>query len=262
MGHLCDQPICAKGCNMSHAHCTKPGECKCNTQYSGKTCDQCEAHWNCPNTNPKTNCHVANECICIDKDEAYCTSVIESTNCTLCHSQNTEECKNGFCHCKLGFRGKTCNETHKGRVLIATGLPYENGRKTEIVDLSDPTFECQGLPDYPLNTKDGGGGLLANNTPIICGGYNGTEIGECFKLIDKKWNPMKDSMKEARYHAGYGNVVINESLWKSGGMNTSTSELINGKTSLKSSDLPQAMYAHCSIQVRISTSWLLIIGKN
>ena len=30
----------------------------------------------------------------------------------------------------------------------------------------------------------------------------------------KKWNPMKDEMKEARYHAGYGNVVINESLWK------------------------------------------------
>ena len=25
---------------------------------------------------------------------------------------------------------------------------------------------------------------------------------------------MKDVMKEAIYHAGYGNVVINESLWK------------------------------------------------
>ena len=27
-------------------------------------------------------------------------------------------------------------------------------------------------------------------------------------------NAMKDATKEARYHAGYGNVVINESLWK------------------------------------------------
>lgn len=150
-------------------------------------------------------------------------------------------------------------------------MPYEDGRKTEIVDLSDPTFECTGLPDYPLNTKFGGGGLLANNTPIICGGYNGTDIGECFKLIDKKWNPMEDMMNEARNHAGYGNVVVNESLWKSGGVKffggekffdklQNSSELINGNTSLKYSDLPEAMYAHCSIQ--INDSVILVTGGN
>ena len=143
---------------------------------------------------------------------------------------------------------------------MATGLPYENGRKTEILDLGDPTFECTGLQDYPMNVKDGGGGLLKDNVPLICGGYNGSEIGECFKLVNKTWSPMQDGMQEARYHAGYGNVVINESLWKSGGMNTSTSELIDGKSSRSYQDLPEAMHAHCSI--KINDSVILVTGGN
>ena len=57
------------------------------------------------------------------------------------------------------------------RYLVATGKPSSSGVKTEIVDLSDPTMSCL-LEDIPYRS-DSTGGLLGT-TPVICGGYDGS----------------------------------------------------------------------------------------
>ena len=56
------------------------------------------------------------------------------------------------------------------RYLVAAGNPMENGKKTEIVDLSDPSKSCL-LDDIPYRIIDSVGGLLGT-TPVICGGFN------------------------------------------------------------------------------------------
>jgi len=144
---------------------------------------------------------------------------------------------------------------------VTTGLPYESGIHTEILDLTDPDFKCTGLPDYPLQIKDGGGALIKDDMLLVCGGYDATSNGidECYSLsTDATWSKMDQGLEEARFHAGYGSIVVNESLWNSGGELTKTSELVNGLSSVKTSDLPEIMFAHCAIQ--INDSVILVTG--
>ena len=56
--------------------------------------------------------------------------------------------------------------------MIATGKPYSNGVNTEVIDTENEEFTCE-LPNYPLEIRSGGGGILNGNTPIICGGFGG-----------------------------------------------------------------------------------------
>ena len=158
-----------------------------------------------------------------------------------------------------GFKGKTCEVIEHGKVMVTTGFPYSSGVHTEIVDLNDPDFSCPDLPDFPQKIKDGGGGLLREDLALICGGWNGTSVGDCYCLgTDKQWVLHDTGLQEPRFHGGYGNVVIDEKLWKSGGLNSNSSELVGGLKSVSSTDLPQAMYAHCSI--KINDSVILVTG--
>ena len=62
-------------------------------------------------------------------------------------------------------------------MLVATGDngPFdENTRISEVIDLADPKMKCQPLPQFPLMTSEGAGGLLptAENEfkPVVCAG--------------------------------------------------------------------------------------------
>ena len=67
--------------------------------------------------------------------------------------------------------------------MVATGWPTDNGVKTEILDLSDPTKSCL-LDDISVRGASTGG--LLGTTPVICGGYgygygNTTICGDGFQ---------------------------------------------------------------------------------
>ena len=57
-------------------------------------------------------------------------------------------------------------------MLVVTGTPIEDAQYSEVIDLLDPQAVCQPLMDFPIQAYSATGGLLQNNFPLICGGYN------------------------------------------------------------------------------------------
>ena len=115
------------------------------------------------------------------------------------------------------------NEVQDGRkgrkVLVVTGWPLTYGRRMEIIDLGNKHFTCArawALPNYPSKLMGGTGGLIANDTIMICGGFPSQQKqwanlpGDCFKLQPQKskdWIKVSD-LAEPRYFSGSGNVVL------------------------------------------------------
>ena len=58
------------------------------------------------------------------------------------------------------------------KILLITGGPHESGKKTEIIDLSNPNSTCDTWPSYPIEV-DGAFGALLGTTILICGGEGG-----------------------------------------------------------------------------------------
>ena len=127
---------------------------------------------------------------------------------------------------------KNDNEVRDGRkVLVVTGWPLSFGQRMEIIDLGNKNFNCDenNLPKYPSQLMAGTGGLINNETVMICGGFPRTQEhmenlpGDCFKLqplISKEWIKVSD-LAEPRYYSGSGNVVLDGGkLLVHGGSNT------------------------------------------
>ena len=53
------------------------------------------------------------------------------------------------------------------KILVTTGFYEENGRKTEIIDLSNSSFRCDLLDD--ISSRTGAIGGRIQNQPVICG---------------------------------------------------------------------------------------------
>ena len=53
------------------------------------------------------------------------------------------------------------------KILVTTGFYEENGRKTEIIDLSNSSFRCDLLDD--ISSRTGAIGGRIQNKPVICG---------------------------------------------------------------------------------------------
>ena len=116
------------------------------------------------------------------------------------------------------------------KVLVVTGWPLSFGRRMEIIDLGNKNFTCDqnDLPRYPSKLMAGTGGLINNETVMICGGFPSKQEhkenlpGDCFKLqpqISKEWIKVSD-LAEPRYFLGSGNVVLDgEKLLVHGGSN-------------------------------------------
>ena len=104
-------------------------------------------------------------------------------------------------------------------VLVVTGWPLTYGRRMEIIDLGNKHFTCArawALPNYPSKLMGGTGGLIANDTIMICGGFPSQQKqwanlpGDCFKLQPQKskdWIKVSE-LSEPRYFLGSGNVVL------------------------------------------------------
>merc|ERR1712018_752931 len=90
---------------------------------------------------------------------------------------------------KVLFQTKVTEPTGSShKILITTGHPYEFGKTTKIIDLQNDNFACN-LPDYPIEMRSGVGGIVEDNIPFICGGWNSTYIKECYTLVHNNWEP-------------------------------------------------------------------------
>ena len=147
------------------------------------------------------------------------------------------------------------------KIFVTSGCPYSNGQNTEVIDLKVPTFDCK-LPPYPIEMSNGAGGVIKGNKILICGGFNGTQIGDCYSLGQNKTWTKTESLQTPRSAMSTGNVVVNGSVWISGGYNGSylNSNLWMNEQSAttESTNLPLAGNPHCSVLVR--ENQIMIIG--
>ena len=90
------------------------------------------------------------------------------------------------------------------KVLISTG---DATGTTEIIDLvNHEDASCENLQyDYPIQTRDGIGSnlvdLLLSEFPVICGGYDKSSLGKCFRLTKEGWQEFTTLNGRGRYSA-------------------------------------------------------------
>ena len=144
--------------------------------------------------------------------------------------------------------------------MITTGWPYSNGAHTEVLDLLNPTSNCAPGLEFPVEIQGATGGIV-DETPIICGGWNGlTRIKECFKLVDNNWQPA-GMLETGQSDMGTGNVVIEKQLLLSGGYDGSRlyqTSLLDTTSTLKLKDMPNGISDHC--MVKLDQSKIMLIG--
>jgi len=163
---------------------------------------------------------------------------------------------------KVLFRTKVTEPTGSShKILITTGYPYEVGNITKIIDPTNENFACN-LPAYPIKMEGGVGGIVEDDIPLICGGFTsfGPLIYECYKLIDKNWEPA-GMLETGRSSMGTGNVVIDNQLLLSGGYDGSRlhqTSLMDTISTLNLKDMPTALDGHCI--VKLDRSKILLIG--
>ena len=144
---------------------------------------------------------------------------------------------------------------------MTSGLPYENGAKSEVIDLANPEAVCQLLPNFPDQIYASTGGLINNETPLICGGSRGGGDGatECFTIgKTEETTGIVTKMLESRLYPS--SVVLDDRLWIYGGR-TDTSEFVyvDGRNSEFGPDVPEGIFDEACM-VRISDTEVVIIG--
>ena len=83
-------------------------------------------------------------------------------------------------------------------ILVSTGVkgyPYDDVKKTEIININDTGLACKDIEEYPLIIY-GAVGFNLGSLPVICGGdghsFNGQSLGtvkQCYRLESGKWQP-------------------------------------------------------------------------
>ena len=82
-------------------------------------------------------------------------------------------------------------------ILVSTGVkgyPYDDVKKTEIININDTGLACKDIEEYPLIIY-GAVGFNLGSLPVICGGdghsFNGQSLGtvkQCYRLESGKWH--------------------------------------------------------------------------
>jgi hypothetical protein len=135
--------------------------------------------------------------------------------------------------------------------------------------LADPSKVCHpSVRDakYPIDHVQGAsGGLLNNNTALICGGYQYSTskvLDDCFAI---NGTAVEAKLKLTQPRSYAASVVINgNNLWMTGGRlgsgPTKTTELVSLTGTRPGPDLPLEVYYHCLVSLNDTT--VLLIGGN
>ena len=99
------------------------------------------------------------------------------------------------------------------KLLVTTGLPFENGRHSEIIDIFNEDTTCDDLQNSPYNNKGAVGGLIHENLPLVCGGWNGNNVkyNQCYDLAQNTLVTMN------KYRFYSSSIVVNNKVSKSEG---------------------------------------------
>ena len=154
------------------------------------------------------------------------------------------------------------------KVLVITGDPADDGKKTEVIDLDDPNFSCTKIDDFPMSLAYATGGLV-HATPIVCGGYSYTTNSyskDCYTLTGSgKWH--KDgiaTLNTFTRFAASGALVMNDKHVITGGTwnGTYLSSIVLVSPNASSRILPirlrNGMYGSCHVLWDDNT--ILVIG--
>ena len=101
-----------------------------------------------------------------------------------------------------------------------------SGLTTETIDLA--TFKSKdqkclsSLPDWDKQISGASGGILPNNQPIICGGYQpGIYKNECYTI---RYNGVRfewfKKVQMSHHRVWAASVVLGNGLWITGGIST------------------------------------------
>ena len=148
-------------------------------------------------------------------------------------------------------------------MLVVTGLPWESGQKTELIDLAKPNINCD-LPDFPIQVFSALGFNNVNG-PTICGGFTpgGILTKECYNLnSDLSWERLT-KMTTTRARASVTQIDSDEVLIMGGfdevlmkWTDLKSTEIVSFSRSEASEDLPFTIYAHCTLKINETTALL------
>jgi hypothetical protein len=71
------------------------------------------------------------------------------------------------------------------KIVVANGLGASDKYldSIEVIDLSSEAKHCQNLPDFPILVKGQVGGIIYENTTLLCGGHSHKKrIDLCYAL--------------------------------------------------------------------------------
>ena len=77
------------------------------------------------------------------------------------------------------------------KILLTTGWNDVGMDNTELIDMNGSCSTS--LPNYPRKLSEATG-IYTNNMILICGGYNGIPINECYKVTHMKLNFFRTSL--------------------------------------------------------------------
>ena len=115
--------------------------------------------------------------------------------------------------------------------------------------------KCNNWPDFPIGVVGATGGLIGD-TVIICGGYDGSSVDECYSLTSEKATLVTHMSVGRRYAAS---VVVNDNkLWVTGGYGGEFTEYVTVTGTMPGPDLPTTLTYHA--MVAINSTYSMVIG--
>ena len=105
-----------------------------------------------------------------------------------------------------------------GKLLVTTGRLTDKGQHTEVIDLANPDSKCDPLPDYPIQIFGATGGLLQDTSPIVCGGFDGSDLGRISQCYIIDGNETLQTIDLNIYRWNSASVLLDKNtLWITGG---------------------------------------------
>jgi N-acetylneuraminic acid mutarotase len=152
------------------------------------------------------------------------------------------------------------------KLIVFAGQKGSNYVKSvEVINLkeSEPSKMCVNLPDIPLGVEGASGVLFNQYEPMYCGGFNGTNLCNCYVLREHEWQSTARLSVCRRYTASAFISAPTPKYAIGGGSKNNLGdqdivESFDGKTWQKIESLPKPVGENC--MVAINDSVLLSIG--
>ncbi len=157
--------------------------------------------------------------------------------------------------------------TELTKLLVATGGYFDFIKTVEVINLdpANPDLVCDNLPEFPLGLQGATGQLFNKSTPIICGGWNGYDLCDCYALQNKSWTKIS-SLNQCRRFPASALVSLEqekEVLMITGGYDGSVLKSVESFDGTEWEhgqlpELPNGVLLHCLVKINATT--LLLIG--